>query len=89
MGLFAREMEVDLLELRAPNSIELLRLANAAVDESVRSARMYAINTPHEDCQYNRDTNHGMNAGAQTRWNACIAANMARRTAADFHMLMT
>ena len=49
---------------------------------------MYAINTPHEDCQYDRDTNHGMNAGAQTRWNARIAANMARRTAADFHVLI-
>lgn len=78
MGLFARELEVNLLALRAPSNAALMSQANSATSEAVRSARMYAINTPGMDCMYDRETNHGMNAGAQSRWNRIISSNVAR-----------
>jgi hypothetical protein len=60
MGLFAREMECNLLALRAPGSPALLTAANTTVDQGVENARMWAINTPRIDCLYDRETNHGM-----------------------------
>ena len=84
MGLFAREMEVALLALRAPTSADLTTQANDAVDHAVSSARMYAINVPGRDCMYDRETNHGMNRGQQNRWNRLIEQNVARWREADF-----
>lgn len=84
MGLFGRELEVNLMALRAPTSSELLREANSTTDDAVRNARMYAINTPGVDCLYDRETNHGQNRGAQRRWNQVIASNIARWRAPDF-----
>lgn len=84
MGLFGRELEVNLLALRAPDTTQLLAQANPIVDEAVRSARMYAINVPTMDCLYDQETNHGMNRGEQTRWNRTIADNIARWREPDF-----
>jgi hypothetical protein len=50
MGLFAREMEVALLGLRGTSAADLTAQANATVDQSVSSARMYAIIVPGREC---------------------------------------
>jgi len=84
MGLFARELELNLLRLRSPTSANLLRQANATTDEAVRSARMYAINVPGMDCMYDRETHHGMNRSQQTAWNRRIEQNLARWRLQDF-----
>lgn len=84
MGLFAREMEVALLALRGTTSTDLTMQANAATDETVRNAQMYAINVPGRDCLYDRETNHGMRTRQQDMWNARIAQNIARWREADF-----
>ena len=78
MGLFARELEVALLALRAPLSAHLPQLANAAVDQGVFNAQVFAINQGGFDCMYDRQTNHGMSRGQQERWNARIARNVLR-----------
>lgn len=87
MGLFGREMEVNLLALRAPNSLQLIEQARPIVDEAVRSARMYAINVPGTDCLYDQDTNHGMNRAQQERWNRRIASNIGRWRQPDFRFM--
>lgn len=84
MGLFARELEVALLALRASSSTELTTLANSTVDQGISNARMYAINVPGRDCLYDRETNHGMNQTAQARWNRLIAQNVSRWRESDF-----
>lgn len=84
MGLFGRELEVNLLALRAPNSMELLQLGHETTDAAVANARMYAINSSLGDCQYDRDTNHGMNRAQQRRWLGIIQRNIAGWRAADF-----
>ena len=87
MGLFARELEVALLGLRATSSADLTQQANAAVDQTVANARMYAINIPRIDCIYDRETNHGMlrhNKAAGMRG----SRNIARWREADFHFRM-
>ncbi|MGC4050154.1 MAG: hypothetical protein QM757_12285 [Paludibaculum sp.] len=84
MGLFGRELEVNLAALRAPNSVELLRQAHETTDSAVANARMYAINSSMGDCQYDRDTNHGMNHAQQRRWLGIIQRNIVGWRAADF-----
>jgi hypothetical protein len=88
MGLFGRELEVELTNLRAENSQLLHQRARAAVDEALRSARMYAINSPGIDCVYDRETNHGINRAQQERWNRRIAANLRRWMEPDFRFRM-
>jgi hypothetical protein len=78
MGLFARELEANLVTLRAPTQSSLLQQANTATDVGIQNARNYAINTPGHDCLYDVDTNHGMIPHQQTRWNGLIASNIAR-----------
>jgi len=84
MGLFARELEANLMKLRAPSQAALLQQANTATDEGIRNARNYAINTPGSDCMYDVETNHGMIPHQQTRWNTLIARNIARWHEPDF-----
>jgi hypothetical protein len=86
MGLFARELEVALLALRAETAEELTQQAAAAVEEAVTSARAYAINTPRLDCTYDIDTHHGMLRHQQERWNTLIAQNVARWRQPDFRV---
>jgi len=88
MGLFARELEVRLKQLRAVDEARLLRAADTTVDEVVRSARMYAINPPHLDCLYDRETNHGQSRQRQERWNHRIAQNIARWHEPNFRVGM-
>jgi hypothetical protein len=88
MGLFARELEVGLLALRGTTSSDLTQRANAAVDQAVANARMYAINTPRADCIYHQETNHGMRRPQQALWNARIARNIARWRQPDFTVRM-
>ena len=76
MGMFARELECALLALNASSPEELTRRANSTTDEGVAHAQMYAINVAGRDCLYDRETNHGMNQMAQTRWNTLIARNL-------------
>jgi hypothetical protein len=78
MGLFARELEVNLATLRAPTQSSLLQQASAVTREGIQNARNYAINTPGHDCVYDVDTNHGMIAHQQTRWNRLIASNISQ-----------
>ncbi|MBA3972606.1 MAG: hypothetical protein C0504_00140 [Candidatus Solibacter sp.] len=77
MGLFARELEAKLLALSAPSRVALNALARPLVDQTVESARMYAINSS-VDCLYDQETNHGMNRSRQAHWNAVIQRNIAR-----------
>ncbi len=87
MGLFARELYVNLMRLRSVDSAGLLRAADRAVDEAVRQARMYAINPPHSDCVYDRDTNHGQLRRKQDQWNHRIAQNIAHWHEPNFRVL--
>lgn len=84
MGLFARELEVNLLALRGTSRDNLRSQANTTTDAAVTNARMYAINVPGTDCLYDVETRHGMSDRDQRRWLRLIAANMARRTESDF-----
>jgi hypothetical protein len=84
MGLFARELEIALTALHATSAEELTQQAQAASNEAVANARTYAINLPGHDCEYDRQTDHGMNQRQQDRWNSLIAQNIARWRNPDF-----
>lgn len=88
MGLFARELYVRLMALRAVDSAGLLRAADREVDAAVGSARMYAINPPHSDCIYDRETHHGQRRQKQDQWNHRIAQNIARWQEPNFRVGM-
>jgi hypothetical protein len=87
MGLFARELEVALRALHGSTADELTRLARELVEEKIAGARSYAVNVPGVDCQYDQDTNHGMNQRQQEVWNARIARNIARASLPNFTFL--
>ena len=84
MGLFARELEINLLGLEAVSAADLTIRAQRAVNEAVANAQMYAINVPNRDCIYDRETNHGMNRQQQQLWTARISRNKQRWQAPDF-----